>query len=104
MLAEYLLGRHRKLSDDLFKQRQKMFRMGSRISFLSGIITGTILALAYVFVAVKGIEGTISPGAVVLIVGAFTSVSATLGNISSTFVGIDQHTAFLDDYFSFSRY
>jgi ATP-binding cassette subfamily B protein len=57
--------------------------------------------LAYVFVAVRGIEGTISPGAVVLVVGAFTSVSGTLGNISSTFVAVDQHTTFLDDYFSF---
>ena len=57
--------------------------------------------MAYVFVAVRGIEGTISPGAVVLVVGAFTSVSGTLGNISSTFVAVDQHTTFLDDYFSF---
>ena len=101
VLADYLLGRHRKLSDDLFKQRQQMFRMGSRMSFISGIITGTVLALAYVFVAYKGIQGTINPGAVVLVIGAFTSVSGTLGTISSTFVSIDQHTTFLDDYFSF---
>jgi len=78
-----------------------MLRMGSRMSVITGIVTGTILALAYVFVAVRGIEGTISPGAVVLVVGAFTSVSGTLGNISSTFVAVDQHTTFLDDYFSF---
>jgi len=101
VLADYLLGRHRKLSDDLFKQREKMSRMGSRISFFSGIVTGTILALAYVFVAIKGIHGTINPGGVVLVIGAFTSVSGTLGNISSTFVAVDQHTTFLEDYFSF---
>jgi ATP-binding cassette subfamily B protein len=101
VLADYLLGRHRKLSEELFTRRQKMLRMGSRMSVITGIVTGTILALAYVFVAVKGIQGTISPGAVVLVVGAFTSVSGTLGNISSTFVAVDQHTTFLDDYFSF---
>jgi len=101
VLADYLLGRHRKLSDDLFKQRERMFRLGSRTSFLSGIVTGTILALAYVFVAVRGIQGTINPGAVVLVIGAFTSVSGTLGQISSTFVAVDQHTTFLEDYFSF---
>ena len=101
VLADYLLGRHRKLSDDLFRQRQRMFRLGSTMSFVSGFVTGTILALAYVFVAYKGIQGTISPGAVVLVIGAFTSVSGTLSNISSTFVSVDQHTAFLDDYFSF---
>jgi len=101
VLADYLLGRHRRLSEELFSRRQKMLRMGSRMSVTTGIVTGTILALAYVFVAVRGIEGTISPGAVVLIVGAFTSVSGTLGNISSTFVAVDQHTTFLEDYFSF---
>jgi len=101
VLSDYLLGRHRRLSEELFKRRQKMLRMGSRMSVITGIVTGTILALAYVFVAVRGIEGTISPGAVVLVVGAFTSVSGTLGNISSTFVAVDQHTTFLDDYFSF---
>src|SRR4030095_14666846 len=101
VLADYLLGRHRRLSEDLFKRRQKMLRMGSRMSVITGIVTGTILALAYVFVAVRGIEGTISPGAVVLVVGAFTSVSGTLGNISSTFVPVYQHTTFLYDFFSF---
>jgi len=101
VLADYLLGRHRKLSDDLFKQREKMFRLGSSMSFLTGIVTGTILALAYVFVAARGIKGTIDPGAVVLVIGAFTSVSGTLGQISGTFVAVDQHTTFLEDYFSF---
>ncbi|HET9825626.1 MAG TPA: ABC transporter ATP-binding protein [Chitinophagaceae bacterium] len=101
VLADYLLRRHRKLSDDLFTQRQQMFRLGNTMSFVSGFVTGTILALAYVFVAVKGIHGTINPGAVVLVIGAFTSVSGTLSNISSTFVAVDQHTTFLDDYFSF---
>lgn len=101
VLADYLLGRHRKLSDDLFKQRELMNRLGSRMSLVSGVITGTILALAYVFVANKGIQGTIGPGAVVLVIGAFTAVSSTLGQISSTFVAVDQHTTFLDDYFSF---
>jgi ATP-binding cassette, subfamily B, bacterial len=101
VLADYLLGRHRKLSEDLFRQRQQMLRLGSRMSLLSGIVTGTVLALAYVFVAIKGIQGTISPGAVVLVIGAFSSVSGTLGQISSTFVAVDQHTTFLDDYFSF---
>ena len=101
VLADYLLGRYRKLSEDLFSQRQKMYRMGSRISTISGIVSGTTLALAYVFVALRGIEGTIDPGGVVLVIGAFTSVSGTLSQITSTFVAVDQHTTFLDDYFSF---
>jgi ATP-binding cassette subfamily B protein len=100
-LADYLLGRHRRLSEALFAQRAEMYRSGTQISFLTGLVSGTTLTLAYVFVALKGIAGEISPGGVVLVIGAFTSVAGTLGQISSTFVAVDQHTTFLDDYFSF---
>ena len=101
VIADYLLGRYKKLSEDLFTQRMKMYRLGSRMSYVTGVVTGTVLALAYVFVAWKGISGQMNPGSVVLVIGAFTSVSGTLGNISSTFVSVDQHTTFLEDYFSF---
>ena len=101
VLADYLLGRHRKLSEDLYEQRARMYRMGGRISMINGLVTGTTLAAAYVFVAVKGIAGAIDPGGVVLVIGAFTSVAGTLTQISSTFVAVDQHTTFLEDYFSF---
>ena len=101
VLADYLLERHRGMSESLFKLREQMYRTGTRTSILSGLITGTALALAYVFVALRGAAGTIDPGGVVLVIGAFTSVSGTLSNISSTFVSVDQHTTFLDDFFSF---
>lgn len=101
VLGDYLLGRYRKLSEDLFRQREQIFSSSKRIYMFSGIVAGTILGLAYVFVALRGIAGTISPGAVVLVIGAFTAVSGTLGQITSTFVSVDQHTAFLEDYFSF---
>ena len=101
VLADYLLGRHSNLSESLFRQRALMYRSGTRVSILTGIVTGTTLALAYLFVSIKGAEGLIDPGGVVLVIGAFTSVSSTLAQISSTFVSVDQHTTFLDDYFSF---
>jgi ATP-binding cassette, subfamily B, bacterial len=103
VLADYLLGRHKKISDHLFKQREKMYQSGVKISMISGIVTGTTLALAYLFVGLRGIQGTIDPGGVVLVIGAFSSVAGTLGQISSTFVAVDQHTRFLGDYFSFLK-
>ena len=103
VLADYLLGRHKKISDHLFKQREKMYQSGVRISMISGLVTGTTLALAYVFVGLRGIQGTIDPGGVVLVIGAFSSVAGTLGQISQTFVAVDQHTRFLGDYFSFLK-
>jgi ATP-binding cassette subfamily B protein len=101
VLADYLLGRHRDRSEELYRLREQMYRSGTRISMLTGLVTGTALALAYLFVAIQGVSGQIDPGGVVLVIGAFTSVSGTLSNISSTFVAVDQHTTFLDDYFSF---
>ena len=103
VLADYLLERHKKISDYLFKQREKMYQSGVRISMISGVVTGTTLALAYVFVGLRGIQGTMNPGDVVLVIGAFTAVAGTLGQISSTFVAVDQHTRFLGDYFSFLK-
>ena len=103
VLADYLLGRHRERSEQLFQQRELMYRSGTRISMLTGLVTGTALALAYLFVAVQGVNGAIDPGGVVLVIGAFTTVAGTLSNISSTFVAVDQHTTFLEDYFSFLR-
>ena len=101
VLADYLLDRHGTLSENLFKQRELMYRSATRISLLTGLVSGTTLALAYVFLAIRGVAGTIDPGGVVLVIGAFAAVSGTLGQISSTFVAVDQHTTFLDDYFSF---
>ena len=101
VLADYLLARHSNLSENLFRQRALMYRSGTRVSILTGIVTGTTLALAYLFVSIKGAAGLFDPGGVVLVIGAFTSVSSTLAQISSTFVSVDQHTTFLDDYFSF---
>lgn len=101
VLADYLLERHRRISEYLFERRKVLYRTRARTSFLTGIVTGTSLALAYAFVAWRGVEGVIDPGGVVLVIGAFASVSGTLGTISSTFVAVDQHTTFLDDYFSF---
>jgi ATP-binding cassette, subfamily B, bacterial len=101
VLADYLLERHRRISEYLFERRKEMYRTGAQTSLLTGLVTGTSLALAYAFVAWRGISGEIDPGGVVLVIGAFGAVSSTLGNVSSTFVAVDQHTTFLDDYFSF---
>ena len=82
VLSDYLLGRHRTVSEELFTQREKMYQSGTRISLLTGLVSGTTLALAYVFVAYKGAAGTIDPGGVVLVIGAFSAVAGTLGQIS----------------------
>jgi ATP-binding cassette subfamily B protein len=101
VLSDYLVDRHRNLSENLFAERARMYRLATRVSLLSGLVTGTTLAAAYLFVASRGLSGAIDPGGVVLVIGAFTALAGTLANISGTFISVDQHTTFLDDYFSF---
>ena len=38
VLADYLLGRHNKISEDLYRKREYMYRSGTRISLLTGTI------------------------------------------------------------------
>ena len=101
VLADHLLGRHRRISEALLLKRTEMYKTGANTSMITGLVTGTSLALAYAFVAWRGVNGLIDAGGIVLVIGAFAAVSGTLSNISSTFVAVDQHTTFLDDYFSF---
>src|SRR5687768_1101343 len=68
VLADYLLGRHRDRSEELYRQRELMYRSGTRVSMMTGLVTGTALALAYLFVAMEGVTGTIDPGGVVLVI------------------------------------
>src|SRR5262249_40215391 len=72
VLADYLLGRHTSISEALYSQRVQMYRTSTRISMLSGLAAGTMLALAYLFLAAKGLAGTIDPGGVALVIGAFS--------------------------------
>ena len=101
VLAEHILDRYRRISEALLLKRTEMYRAGASTSLITGLVTGTSVALAYAFVAWRGVNGLIDAGGIVLVIGAFAAVSGTLSNISSTFVAVDQHTTFLDDYFSF---
>jgi len=101
VLADYLIERHHKVTDNLFRQRARIYKSGTKVSIFTAIITGTTLALAYLFVGLKGAAGLVDPGGVVLVIGAFTTVAGTLSQISGTFVAVDQHTIFLEDFFSF---
>lgn len=101
VIEHYLLERHWKLSANLFRIREQAYSSAARSTIITGLIGGTTLAIAYLFVAARGIAGAINPGGVVLVIGAFTSVSSTLSQMSNTFVTVDEHSTFLDDYFSF---
>jgi ATP-binding cassette, subfamily B, bacterial len=101
VLADHLTERHRRLSERLMSEREQMHRMAIRSSLVTGVVNGVTISLAYALAAAQGVAGSIEPGGVVLVMGAFSVVSGTLGQLTSTLVAVDQHTAFLDDYISF---
>ena len=100
-LADYLLARHKSVFKRLNTKRGKVFQICGRLSILSGIIGGSVLAAAYVFVSYRGLSGDIKPGAILLVINAFSAISSSLAIITSTIISMDQHSTFLDDYFAF---
>jgi ATP-binding cassette subfamily B protein len=59
VLPDHLLSRHRQLSESLFQERAQVYRRKGRVSMFTGLATGSALAAPYVFVALRGIDGTI---------------------------------------------
>lgn len=98
-LAGVLLTRHTALSASLLRRREDVYRSALGMSIVAGLAAGSGLALSYVFLATQSSRGAIAPGDIVLVIGACLSLSSTLNHFSTACVAIEQHAAFLDDYF-----
>ena len=96
-----LLGRHQRLSGERLRELRRLHRRSDRVTVLGGLLGGTALVAAYVFVAYRGAAGELSAGEVTALIAAIASVSSQVGSLSSSLVGIDQHAPFLEDFFDF---
>jgi len=101
VLEERLLDRHQNLADERQERMRKLYAGADRVYGLGGLAGGIALVGAFVFVAYKGAQGTLTPGDVTALIGAITSVTTQISSIFSSFIAIDQHAPFLDDYFDF---
>ncbi|HEU5417670.1 MAG TPA: ABC transporter ATP-binding protein [Streptosporangiaceae bacterium] len=102
-LEEELLRRRREMVDEHLAAKMRMYRTDMTVNGLAGVLGGLILGGAYILLAVLAGRGTLSPGDLTAALGALTSVSVGLAALSQFMLRIEQHSTFLDDYFSFLR-
>lgn len=103
MLSDHLLSRRSELAEGLYEKMAKLYLAANRAYSWSGLLSGAALALAYAFVAFRGFQGGLKPEDLIVVIGAFASVTGQVGLISGSLLNIDQHATFLDDYFSFLK-
>ena len=100
-LGSHFLTRWEKLSLDRFGRLRDLYVWAEKRSAFAAFLSGLCLAGAYGFVAVQGLAGLLTPGDLVLVIGAVAAITQQVGLVASTLVELDQHARFLNDYFSF---
>ena len=100
-LHDHLGRRQTELGENHYGKMARLYHLYDRYALFTAVIAGGALALAYWFVASRGIAGELSPGALTAVIAAFAAVTQQLNLLTSSLVSLDQHATFLDDYFSF---
>lgn len=101
LLEDCVLARHRKTALDRHERLSSLYRRANQMSVVVGLFSGAALALAYWFVASRGVAGEVTPGQVTAVMGALTSVTSQVSSIIASLIAIEEHATFLDDYFTF---
>lgn len=101
ILAKHLRTRHRVLADDQYRRMRSLYMLYDKSAWVSASIAGSMLGLAYLFVAREGVAGNLSPGALTAVIAAFASVAQQVNLLTSSLLSLDQHATFLQDYYDF---
>jgi ATP-binding cassette, subfamily B, bacterial len=100
-LAGHLRARHDQIAIERLGIQQTLYQRAQRSAAAGGLLAGVALTAAYLFVARHADTRALTPGDLTAMIGAFASISGRFHFLSSTLLTIDQHAAFLDDYFAF---
>jgi ATP-binding cassette subfamily B protein len=100
-LSKHFLGRFLDINNRRLGSLTRLYRRWNWMALLSGLVGGAALVAAYGFVASRGLTGRLTPGDLAAVIGAFAAVTAQTNLFSATLVQLEQHSTFLDDYFSF---
>ena len=100
-LSEHFLGRFLDINQRRYRSLARLYRRWNWIALASGLVGGAALVGAYGFVAARGLTQALDVGALVAVIGAFAAVTQQTNLISGTLIQLEQHSTFLDDYFSF---
>ncbi|HEY5923063.1 MAG TPA: ABC transporter ATP-binding protein [Kofleriaceae bacterium] len=97
----HMLDWHARLNEQNFAKIAAIHRRAAWITVVAGLATAAAIAIAYAFIADRGLAGDLSPGDLTAAIGAFAAVTAQASLLSSSLLQIEQHATFLDDYFTF---
>jgi ABC-type multidrug transport system fused ATPase/permease subunit len=100
-LSGHFLDRFSATKRRRYRSLARLYRRWSWAALLSGVVGGGALVGAYGFVAARGLTGSLTPGDLAAVIGAFAAVTAQTNLISGSLLSLEQHATFLDDYFSF---
>ncbi|HEU0029946.1 MAG TPA: ABC transporter ATP-binding protein [Kofleriaceae bacterium] len=100
-LMAHFLDRYDRIAGEHEAKLARLYRRGSLAASLAGIGTGVALAIAYGFVAARGLAGELTAGDLTAAIGAFAAVTAQASMLSSSLLQLEQHATFLDDLFAF---
>jgi ATP-binding cassette subfamily B protein len=100
-LGEHLRSRHDKISSERLALHSVLYQRAQGWATVGGLLAGCALTAAYLFVARNAGAQGLTPGDLTAVIGAFASISGRFNYLSSMLLNIDQHAAFLDDYFAF---
>ena len=99
-LSRYLLDRHTAVTYRRIAELARLYRRASQVAVASSLIGAVSLTAAYAFMANGGVAGRLTPGELTAIIGAIASVSTQIATISQSFLQLDQHATFLQDFFA----
>jgi len=99
-LAGHFLERYGRFATESQRAVERALRAANWWTALSGVWTAVAVAGAYYFVAVRGLAGELTPGALAASFGAFALVASQGGMMAFQLGQLERFATFLDDYFA----
>lgn len=100
-LARHFLNRFATLTEKQQREREALVRTATVWAVVSGVWTAANLTAAYYFLAVHGLAGELTPGALAAAYGAFGLVTGQAGAMAFHFSQLEKFAMFLDDHVAF---
>jgi ABC-type multidrug transport system fused ATPase/permease subunit len=100
-LQSHLLRRFRRLAVENLRQLERIHAASARAATVSALIGGAALGAAYGLLAWRGAAGHFTAGDLTASIAGMAAIAGELALVASSLLFLEQHAAFLDDYFQF---
>ena len=100
-LAGHFLDRHARVTDTNLRELAAIHRRGAWWNIVSGAWTAATIAVAYYFLAARGLAGELTAGDLAAAFGATTQIATQANMMAFQFGQLERFATFLDDYFAF---